>query len=61
MINNPDERRDLIMAAVDADRWPDVPIAILWAVVDGLMADLAGSAGRPPLPVYPRTMRISRA
>lgn len=56
MINNPDERRRRIMAAVDADRWPDVRIEVLWAVLDGVIDDLGGSADRPPLPVYPRRM-----
>lgn len=54
MMNNPDERRRRIMAAVAENRWDDVPIEVLWVILDGLTADLAGSAGRPPLPVYPR-------
>ncbi|MCZ6654819.1 MAG: hypothetical protein O7D91_17555 [Planctomycetota bacterium] len=57
MTNNPDERRRRIMAAVDAEEWDDVPIEVLWAVLDGVMNDLAGTADRPPLPVYPRWMQ----
>ncbi len=49
-----DERRLRIMAAVNAERFEDVEIEIRYALLDGLMADLAGTADRPPLPVYPR-------
>ncbi len=57
-----DEHRRLIMAAVDADRWEDVPIEIGRALLDGLMEDLRHSTspflprdlGRPPLPLVPR-------
>lgn len=55
MINNPDERRRRIMAAVEADEWDDVDIEIKWAVFSGLADDLAGTADRPPLP-SPRRM-----